>query len=58
MPDIEVSAVLPVYNDRAALKTAIPRSLEVLEGIAPGAFEVIVAEDGSTDGSTELIREY
>jgi glycosyltransferase involved in cell wall biosynthesis len=58
MREIEVSAVLPVYNDLSALKTAIPRSLEVLEAIAPGRFELIVAEDGSTDGSTEFVRDY
>jgi len=58
MRETEVSAVLPVYNDRVALKTAIPRSLEVLETIAPGRFELIVAEDGSSDGSTEFVREY
>ena len=57
MREIEVSAVLPVYNDLAALRTAIPRSLETLEAIAPGRFELIVAEDGSTDGSTEFVRE-
>ncbi|MCK9278210.1 MAG: glycosyltransferase, partial [Methanoculleus sp.] len=51
MRDIEVSAVLPVYNDRTALETAIPGSLETLDAIAPGRFELIVAEDGSTDGS-------
>jgi glycosyltransferase involved in cell wall biosynthesis len=58
MRDIEVSAVLPVYNDLAALRTAIPRSLETLDAIAPGRFELIVAEDGSTDGSMEFVREY
>ncbi len=57
MREIEVSAVLPVYNDLAALRTAIPRSLETLEAIAPEGFELIVAEDGSTDGSTEFVRE-
>lgn len=58
MHEIEVSAVLPVYNDREALTAAIPRSLAALEAIAPGGFELIVAEDGSTDGSTEFVREY
>lgn len=57
MREIEVSVVLPVYNDREALMTAIPRSLGVLETIAPGSFELIVAEDGSTDGSAEFVRD-
>ncbi|MDD1661022.1 MAG: glycosyltransferase [Methanomicrobiales archaeon] len=56
MGEIEVSAVIPVYNDRAALETAIPRSLGALEGIARG-FELIIAEDGSTDGTPEFVRE-
>lgn len=58
MREVEVSAILPVYNDLPALRTAIPRSLETLEAIAPGRFELIVAEDGSTDGSTEFVRDY
>lgn len=58
MSEIEVSAILPVYNDRRALDIAIPASLEHLEAIAPGCFELLVAEDGSTDGSTEFVREY
>jgi len=57
MHEVEVSAVLPVYNDLAALRIAIPRSLETLDAIAPEGFELIVAEDGSTDGSTEFIRD-
>lgn len=57
MHEIEVSAVLPVYNDREALMTAVPQSLEVLEAIAPGSFELIVAEDGSSDGSAEFVRD-
>ena len=56
MGDIEVSAVIPVYNDRIALETAIPRSLSALEGITP-AFELIIAEDGSSDGTPDLVRE-
>jgi glycosyltransferase involved in cell wall biosynthesis len=52
-----VSVVIPVYNDREALTEAIPRSLETLEEIS-GNFELIVAEDGSTDGSAGLVRSY
>lgn len=53
----EVSAIIPVFNDRPALEKALPESVRALEGITP-AFEIIVAEDGSTDGSTDIVREY
>jgi glycosyltransferase involved in cell wall biosynthesis len=55
MDDPEVSLVIPVYNDRAALVTAIPKSLGALGRITP-AFELIIAEDGSTDGTPDLVR--
>lgn len=57
MTDIEVSAVIPVFNDRDSLEKAIPESLEALEGITD-SFELIVAEDGSKDGSRELVEEW
>jgi glycosyltransferase involved in cell wall biosynthesis len=53
--DTEITAVIPVFNDRAALEIAVPRSLEVLSHIS-GNFELIIAEDGSTDGSPEFVR--
>ena len=52
-----VSAVIPVYNDRESLKRAIPVALEYLEKITP-LFELIIAEDASTDGSYELASEW
>ena len=51
-----IAAVIPVYNDRKALERAIPVSLQYLGEITPD-FELIIAEDGSTDGSAELVRE-
>ena len=57
MKEIEVSAVLPVFNDRASLKKAIPKSIEILETITD-SFELIIAEDNSTDGSRELVEEW
>ncbi|MDD1656533.1 MAG: glycosyltransferase family 2 protein [Methanomicrobiales archaeon] len=56
MNSVEVTAVIPVFNDRAALTTALPRSVEVLSSLTP-SFEILVAEDGSTDGSADLVRE-
>jgi glycosyltransferase involved in cell wall biosynthesis len=56
MAEVEISAILPVYNDRDALSRAIPRSIEALDRISDG-IELIVAEDGSTDGSADLARD-
>ena len=53
----EVTAIIPVYNDHHSLETALPVSVEVLSKITP-AFEILVAEDGSTDGSAEFVQEY
>ena len=57
MTDPEVTAIIPVFNDRRSLESAIPRSVETLSRITE-QFELIVAEDGSTDGSAGLVKEY
>jgi glycosyltransferase involved in cell wall biosynthesis len=54
--DIELSAIIPVFNDRAALETAIPKSIGALSSISEN-FELIIAEDGSTDNSREFIQQ-
>jgi glycosyltransferase involved in cell wall biosynthesis len=53
----EVTAIIPVYNDRESLERALPVSVGVLSTISP-SFEIIVAEDGSTDGSAEIVTEF
>jgi glycosyltransferase AglD len=57
MTGTEVTAIIPVFNDRPSLEAALKTSLETLSGITSG-FEILVAEDGSTDGSTEFVRQY
>ena len=52
-----VTAIIPVFNDRPALECALPISLDTLAKITDD-FEIIVAEDGSTDGSAECVREF
>lgn len=57
MTDPEVTAIIPVYNDRHSLESALPVSIETLSGITP-SFEILVAEDGSIDGSAEFVQEF
>lgn len=57
MSNLEITAIIPVFNDRASLETALVTSIELLGAITP-RFEIIVAEDGSTDGSAELVRDF
>lgn len=53
---VELSLVIPAYNERKRL----PRSLPAIREYAQRAgrrLEVIVVDDGSSDGTAELIRE-
>lgn len=52
-----ITAVIPVYNDNAALTRAIPESLKVLEAFGR-PFELIIAEDASTDGTKETAAKW
>jgi len=47
---LDVSVVLPVYNERGHLRTEIERIQQALHA-SPYSFEVIVVDDGSDDGS-------
>ena len=57
MKGTEITAIIPVFNDRKSLELAIPASIQFLSEITP-EFEILIAEDGSTDGSAELVAEY
>jgi glycosyltransferase AglD len=57
MSEPEVTAIIPVFNDRASLERALSESVETLAKITP-LFEIIVAEDGSTDGSANVVKEF
>jgi undecaprenyl-phosphate 4-deoxy-4-formamido-L-arabinose transferase len=54
-PDL-VSFVVPVFNEEANLSELIERALKVGMGL-DGEFEIVLVDDGSSDGSGNLIRE-
>lgn len=48
-----LSIMMPVYNERERVEQAIR---EVLATELPSEFELIVVNDGSSDGTTEILR--
>ncbi len=49
-----LSILMPVYNERATVERAIR---EVLDAELPVDFELVVVDDGSTDGTREVLAE-
>jgi dolichol-phosphate hexosyltransferase len=52
--DHRLSILMPVYNERERVERAIA---EVLATELPAEFELIVVDDGSTDGTREILRD-
>ncbi|HSO93175.1 MAG TPA: glycosyltransferase family 2 protein [Candidatus Dormibacteraeota bacterium] len=51
---LEISAVLPAFNEEGNLEHAVARTAEALAK-RTSAFEIIVVDDGSQDGSAALL---
>lgn len=50
----KISVIVPVYN----VEKYLPKCLDSLIGQTYGDIEIICVNDGSTDGSLEILREY
>src|ERR1700743_1369738 len=48
-----LSILMPVYHERERVEEAIA---EVLSTVLPSDFELIIVDDGSTDGTREILR--
>src|SRR5438045_3979634 len=52
MAPLNLSVIMPVYNERATLRTVVERVLAV-----PLEIELLCVDDGSKDGSREILAE-
>jgi glycosyltransferase involved in cell wall biosynthesis len=50
---VRVSVVFPAYNEVASLEAALDKVTQALNGFTR-SYEMIIAEDGSTDGTDKL----
>src|SRR6185369_50601 len=57
-PWASLTVFFPAYNEAEALPGLIDRALEVLEEIGPSDYEVIVIDDGSSDGTAAIADDY
>jgi glycosyltransferase involved in cell wall biosynthesis len=50
----DLSILMPVYNERATVETAVQQVLEAEYPVE--RFEVVLVDDGSTDGTRDVLR--
>jgi glycosyltransferase involved in cell wall biosynthesis len=51
---LELSIVIPVYNEKESLSTLMDKIVTTMQAM-PLSWEVVFVDDGSTDGSTDML---
>ncbi len=54
--DPRISVAIPVYNEEQGIATLLARVTAVLDRLPGGPHEIVLADDGSRDGSWELLE--
>ncbi len=53
----KISIVIPVYNEEQGLRMLFEQLIPVMEGMRR-EYEIVLVDDGSTDGSLEVLQEH
>ena len=53
---MKLSVIMPAYNERGTIREIISRVMAV--DLAPHTLELLIVDDGSKDGTRDILREY
>jgi cellulose synthase/poly-beta-1,6-N-acetylglucosamine synthase-like glycosyltransferase len=56
LTDLKVTILITAFNEEAAIRQKLENTLEI--DYPPGKLEIIVASDGSTDKTDEIVKEF
>ena len=55
---MNVSVVIPCYNEQDSIRTFFPDLARTLAGIPDASFSFVLVNDGSTDGTQSILEEF
>jgi glycosyltransferase involved in cell wall biosynthesis len=53
---MKLSVIMPAYNERGTIREIIARVMAV--DLSPHTLELVIVDDGSKDGTRDILREY
>jgi glycosyltransferase involved in cell wall biosynthesis len=54
--ELDISVIIPLYNEKESLLELHRQLCEILKGLEKKSYEIIFVDDGSDDGSSEILK--